>query len=158
MHISSNHHNPFCATGNLCFLVRNHKEECVCCSARLRKPVFAAGKTFEILCGFPNIECLMVKQLKCPHAKHHPQTGTHIQSAPHLSHRYTSALFIIWSHRLWVFWTLCMFYAGSVVKRNFEPPTTALTGIGQTKQYSTLQKIARSILTRKNAPLIISPL
>lgn len=55
-------------------------------------------------------------------------------------------------------WTMCVFIAGSKVRQRFQPPTEALTVIGQTKQYSTLQNIAIFILTRKNSPLIISPL
>lgn len=52
----------------------------------------ARGETFEISCGSPNTGCLIVTQLERPHAKRHPQTGTHIQTAPRLSHRYISVL------------------------------------------------------------------
>lgn len=44
----------------------------------------------------------MVTQLECPHAKHHPQTGTHTQTAPRLRHTYTSVLF-------WGFWGFFVF-------------------------------------------------
>lgn len=112
----------------------------------LRKPPSAQGKSLEKWRGFPDIGCLVVKQLTCPHAKHHPQTGTHIQTAPHLSHRYTSVLFITRSHRLYTFQKeLYVCSSGSEVTHFiFIPPTPttkALTGIGQTKtvQHTTKQ-------------------
>lgn len=55
MYINSNHHNPFVQQGICVFLVRNHKEECVCssCTTEKKNPQrLLLGETFEILCGF----------------------------------------------------------------------------------------------------------
>ena len=56
MYINSNHHNPFVQQGICVFLVRNHKEECVCSSCttekKKKKQRLLLGETFEILCGF----------------------------------------------------------------------------------------------------------
>lgn len=96
--------------------------------------------------------------------KQHQQTGTHIQTAAHLGHRYATVVFTVFfsqavSARESNFVFFLFFYWLSNQTKTFHfTPTKALTRIGQTKQYSTLQDIAIFILTRKNAPLIISPL
>lgn len=70
-------------------------EVCVCCSPPMRKASLCCAKIYKKknkhlkpfeMCGFGKTGCLMVKQLWCPHVKHHPQTGTHIQTVTHLSH------------------------------------------------------------------------
>lgn len=50
MYINSNHHNPFVQQGICVFLVRNHKEECVCSSCTTEKkktPASAVRRDFR---------------------------------------------------------------------------------------------------------------
>jgi len=122
----------------MCFYACNHKKECVlhaeetsvCWRSVYEKQLLGP---FEISWDFRNTGCLVVSS----HRKHRPQTGMHIQTAPHLSHTYThlnSVNDLVWLSLNWMIslkmnenWNeLYIFFF-------FHQPQNALTVIRQTK-------------------------